>query len=1221
MPGDPVAPIAIIGMAGRFAGADDLEALWDVLISGRDCFGEVPPDRWPARHYLSQTVPFTDRTYTARGAYLGDVRDFAALHFGIPPVQVQAMDPQHRLVLEVSREALIDAGIEPGGAARRVDPEQVGVFLGISVSEYSDLQFLRTAALLLADDAYGDVDPAAVRAILAAAAKVEPISAYSISGNLLNMAAANVASRWGFAGPAYAIDAACASSLVAVHDAVLHLRAHQCDVALAGGTYLNLTPTNFQGFTRIGAMSRKGRCRPFDADADGFLQGEGCGVVVLKRLEDVLRDGDPIRAVIRGTGTSNDGASSEGPMAPSVEGEALAIRRALDDAAVHASTIGYVECHGTGTPVGDPVEVAALAAVRDTTTGLERTWLSSIKANIGHTMSAAGIAGLIKTVMVLERGVIPPLAGYERPNPSLVLGDTFAFPTRPEPWPRGNVPRRAGVSAFGFGGTNCHVVLEEAPVVTRPSADRALVDGKSAPREEVFVLCAADSSLLAQHAREIAAALERAPACTAPLRDVAYTLGATRRWDRCRLAVVASDRETLIARLIAASRALDEGAEPPAPSIAQSEPDHVLALYAGLDCRPISLPAAPLERTPHWLLNDQSTPLRFASEPRTTHEGDRAMSSRTDTPPTSSASPQLLALLRDQAALLTRQAEVLSRHIELLASGAPSIAQAAYASPVVPVDPPRPAPIVAPPAHQPVAPTPTRSTLLDKVMKAVSDTSGFPRASLRADMRLDADIGLDSVALAELAIALEAVFPGMKVPDGQLAKDAQLGDLVLVIEKVLASQSQNGGGAKKYDTYTYDMFLHTTGADTVEMTRFHEWQLAAARDDVYAFEIPRTGVQGPEVELIDGDARLKCVNLSSYNYLGYGYHPEVIAAAKDALDRYGLGAASSPVISGTFELHRQLEHGLLDFFALPGRGVSLFSSGYAVNTGVVSAFVKPGQYVVLDRSLHMSLLEGAQLSKAHILYFRHNDPEHLDQVLRKIAGQDRRILVCAEGVYSADGDFGALARIVEVSKRHGAKTLVDEAHSVLVAGPNGRGVAEEQGVLDQIDLLVITFSKALGGVGGAVIARADVAAYINWYARCRMFSCAMDPAVTGGVLRALQLGGGSDGAARRRRVIDNASHLRSKLAGRIGIGRSTSWIVPAFYGPEQLTLPLSRHLQRHGLDGSSMQFPAVPKNESRMRLFVTSEHTHAQLDRAAEILVDASHKFGFAIPPIEEVRQ
>lgn len=416
---------------------------------------------------------------------------------------------------------------------------------------------------------------------------------------------------------------------------------------------------------------------------------------------------------------------------------------------------------------------------------------------------------------------------------------------------------------------------------------------------------------------------------------------------------------------------------------------------------------------------------------------------------------------------------------------------------------------------------------------------------------------------------------------------------------------------RDYHDVTYDMFMSSLTDEAAETTRFHEWVGQVEEDGAFAFEARHQGSQTPEVDLIrtDGSA-LHVLNLSSYNYLGLGYHPDVIAAATDALARFGLGAGSSPVHSGTLEVHAELEQALLDFYGLPDRAVSVFSSGYGVNVGAISALMRRHHHVVMDRAVHMSILEGAQLSRANLHYFEHNDPEDLERVLSELPA--RRTLVCTEGLFSADGDFGKLAEIVAVAKAHDAWVLVDEAHSIGVAGPNGRGTAEAAGVLDQVDLLVVTFSKAFGGVGGAVITSSELGRYINWYARCRMFSCALGPAVTAGVAKAVRIAGSPEGAARRARVVDNARRLRERLEGKVDLGRSESWIVTVVYGEETLTIPLLDHLQKAGLDASVLQFPAVEMGESRIRLFVTSEHTAEQIERAADIVLDAARRFGFA---------
>lgn len=421
----------------------------------------------------------------------------------------------------------------------------------------------------------------------------------------------------------------------------------------------------------------------------------------------------------------------------------------------------------------------------------------------------------------------------------------------------------------------------------------------------------------------------------------------------------------------------------------------------------------------------------------------------------------------------------------------------------------------------------------------------------------------------------------------------------------------------EYLDYTYDMFLTSIDGEQSEAIRFSQWIDDVERDGLYAFESPRLEAQHPRVKAERTDGRpLDLLNFSSYNYLGLSYHPEVIEAAKDALDRYGLGACSSPVAAGTFDLHNKLTDALVDFMGLPGRGASLFSSGYGVNSGSISALMKKRHHIVLDKGCHMSMLEGAQLARSHLHYFEHNDADHLRSVLEEIGPKASRVLVCTEGCFSADGDFGNLKEVVPVAKEFGAHVLVDEAHSFLVAGPQGRGVAAEQGVLDQIDYFVVTFSKALGGIGGALIAKKEITRYVDWYARCRMFSCALDPAVTAGVTKALELGAGSLGDQRRAKLLTNAKLLREALATKVNIGPSTSWIIPVIYGAEDRTILLADYLLRHGQEGSVMEFPAVPVNEARIRLFITSEHEEEHIRRCVENMHAAADEYGFALESV-----
>lgn len=415
-----------------------------------------------------------------------------------------------------------------------------------------------------------------------------------------------------------------------------------------------------------------------------------------------------------------------------------------------------------------------------------------------------------------------------------------------------------------------------------------------------------------------------------------------------------------------------------------------------------------------------------------------------------------------------------------------------------------------------------------------------------------------------------------------------------------------------FKEYTYDMFMMCLSAQPEEMDDFSEWMDTSIAHKLNSFEAVHDGPAAPKVTAtrLSGEP-LSMVNFATYNYLGLSYHPEVKAAAKAAIDQYGIGAASSPLLSGTLKIHKELESALLRHFDLPNRSASLFSSGYGVNLGTIQAFMKPKSIILLDEAAHVSIIEGAKLSGADIKFFKHNDMDHLSALIRDIDCESRRTLICAEGIYSADGDEGRLADIVDIAKKNHAFTLVDEAHSVFLSGKNGRGVAEAQGVLNDIDLFVMTFSKALGGVGGAVIARTPIARYINWYASCRSFSCAMDPAVAGGLTQSITIASGPEGQERRARLRHNVEYLRSKLSGKLDLGISNSWITTVLYGADKKTADISTYLHLNGLDGSILQFPAVPKDKGRIRLFLSSEHTTEDLDQASDILLKAAKQFDF----------
>lgn len=543
--------IAITGLGCRFPGAPDLRAYWELLLSGERQFSPVPKERWNHETFhASGDRSAPNAAYTDQVAFLEDVDRFDALHYGVPPARARAMDPQHRLMLDVAREALEDAGMGRGD----FDRENTGVFVGLSVSDYKDLMAAPIRAISLAEGALAGDDRSGLDAVREQAGRLGTVQSFTLPGSLLNMAPGTISRQFDLGGPSFAVDAACSGSLVALDQAMAQLRQGSCRIAVVGGVYLNLTPDSLVGFSRLRALSATGVCRPFDEAADGFVLGEGAGAVVIRPLADALAAGDRVYAVIKGIGSANDGASP-GPLVPTPEGQLRAMRRAYDDAGVAPSSVGFIEAHGTGTAIGDRAEVEALRRLRTEYPDDDPSlcYLASGKALIGHSLSAAGIAGLIKTALVVHHGTIVPQP-RTAPHPDLGISAAgLRIADSARPWAGAGAPRRAAVSSFGFGGTNVHVVLEEQPA---PAVRRLGVRTESrVPR--LVMLSAGSRELLDRHIGEVLDTLDRGPHL--PLAALAHTFGG-RRPLPARLAIVASDTEEFTERLRHARRQLADGA-------------------------------------------------------------------------------------------------------------------------------------------------------------------------------------------------------------------------------------------------------------------------------------------------------------------------------------------------------------------------------------------------------------------------------------------------------------------------------------------------------------------------------------------------------------------------------------------------------------------------------------------------------------------------------------
>jgi acyl transferase domain-containing protein len=568
-------PIAVVGIGCRFPGAEGPDAYFNLIEQGKDAIREIPTDRFDVDLFFDPDLG-PGKMSTRWAGLIDNIDRFDPGFFGISAGEACAMDPQQRLVLEVVWEALEHAAIAPDS----LSGTSTGVFVGASHSDYFCL--------------------------------LKGAPSRAGTGIELSIIANRVSYLLNLRGPSFTVDTACSSSLLAVHLASRSLRARECDVAIAGGVGVILRPELTIGFSQAGMMAPDGRCKTFDAAANGYVRGEGCGFVILKRRSDAIAANDTILALIRGSATNQDGRSN-GLTSPNGGAQKDVIRAALASANVAPDDIGYLETHGTGTSLGDAVEVGALKEVFGRRgDGVPQLVLGAVKTNIGHLEAAAGIAGLIKTVLCLDRRVLPPVLHFHSLNPTIAReGVSFVIPTRAVPWPEDQRGRFAGVSGFSFGGANVHVVVEG--VDPAPSND---ADG---PIPSVLAISAKDPKTLGQIARRLADDLTKHERLS--IRDVCAVLARGRTHFSHRAAFAVESIAEAVEALRAFAAATEAGSALPAGRASDSSAfiearEAALAYSRGAEidwsrwtsgtaAKKVHLPSYPFQRNRYWLGPDE----------------------------------------------------------------------------------------------------------------------------------------------------------------------------------------------------------------------------------------------------------------------------------------------------------------------------------------------------------------------------------------------------------------------------------------------------------------------------------------------------------------------------------------------------------------------------------------------------------------------------------------
>jgi len=1279
-------PIAIIGMGCRFPDSSNPGEFWRNQCSGHQSFGPIDPRRWDhSRFYSTGRDP--DSTNCDRVAHLRNVEYFAASHFQIAPRRAEVMDPQQRLLLETTWEALQDAGVRTGD----YDNHRSAIYVGCTGSEYSSIHSSRLRERQMLSGQFGQVHDTSVRT-----QRVAAIRSYSMPGNMVSMVASGLSQAFDWGGPCLALDGACASSLLALHQACLYLQTQAGDgpatLALAAGAYLNLLPDNLVGFSRIGALASR-PSSAFDVSANGFALGEGVGAVILKRQDQALRDGDRIYAVIRNSVCNSDGTAPSA-MTPCLDGQKRLLAEGLRDCGLTAADLGYLECHGTGNPVADHTE---LQAWRDNLgDGASQPWIGSVKSNLGHSISSAGLASLMRAALAIYHATVPPHAGWSDWHPSLQdVSSAFRVPTEAQPWQA--ECRRASVNSFAFGGINVLAILEQAPTVARPVGEL--------PRPLPFVLSAPTPALLQQFCQQLGEAVEQ------PLSRIAYTLSVLRTPDKERRVLWAQTRQEWLEGLRAwESLPVLEELEDFAPH------------FEGLDIGVADLPPSPLQRKPYWvvgsapqaeyhgqherqvrewlartcgcaptdfhpnqhliddlgldslalrdlltllpplesselncatwtvgeLLNQCRLPEQVFSggklSPRThpfllDHSLDKTMLlplasgldflawSQNLQAPLSLHDVQVHKglMFREQTEIKLDRIEDLVRLTEVRGGGRESLTVSA-----------RVGDLGQPPVHpgeiqsqwdldgelqrfySEVTFHGTRLQGIHSLLRADSQgVAGMVRTSipsewvpgdLRPRWHLDPLVIDSCLQLAFWWVHHEHGRAVLPCAISEIALMAQFAPGLVEAQVFALPVTEEGPAA--------DILLYQKGRLVGWIRRVQSrWVKALPQRSWQA--IPNEWTQVEQLpEVIEHHERLQqlgpgnpyfqlspanAISFCHYNYVGLANHPQVLAAAVQAVQDYGCSAQASRLVGGENPLHRRLESGLARFLGQEA-GLVLVG-GHATNVSVLSHWMETPDLILHDSLSHNSILQGAQASQARRLSFPHNDMAALETILRKVRTRFRRVLLVAEGIYSMDGDIAPLPELVRLKHKYGCLLMVDEAHSLGVLGKTGRGICEHFQVDPlEVDLLMGTLSKTLASCGGYLAGSKSLIDYLRYTMPGFVYSVGLSPPLAGSALAALELLEAEPERVEdlRQRSLEIWEGCK-KLGLPLGTSQGTA-VLPIILGDSMACAKMCGELAQFGIEVKPIVYPAVEESAARLRFFMSSRHTPEQIEQTLQAL-------------------